>query len=71
MSYDDVCVIAWKGHKVGKGVGKKGPNGAGTKHRGKGADDSGEWQKRRWDERREAINAPRAGKSDRYGDNDK
>ena len=26
MSYQDVCAIAWKGHKAGKGAGKKGPN---------------------------------------------
>ena len=24
MSYEDVCAIAWKGFKVGKGAGKKG-----------------------------------------------
>ena len=40
MSYNDVCAIAWKGYKAGKGAGKKGPNGAGTWHRRKGA---GEW----------------------------
>ena len=27
MSYDDVCAIAWKVYKAGKGAGKKGPNG--------------------------------------------
>ena len=30
MSYEDVCAIAWKGYKAGKGAGKKGPNGSGT-----------------------------------------
>ena len=39
MSYEDVCAIAWKGYKAGKGAGKKGPNGSGTWHRGEGADD--------------------------------
>ena len=34
MSYDDVCAIAWEGYKVGKGAGKKGPNGAGSWYRG-------------------------------------
>ena len=33
MSYDDVCAIACKG------TGKKGPNGPGVWHRGKGADE--------------------------------
>ena len=39
MSYEDVCAIAWKGYKAGKGAGKKGSNGSGTWHRGKGADE--------------------------------
>ena len=39
MSYEDVCAIAWKGCKAGKGAGKKGQNGSGTWHRGKGADE--------------------------------
>ena len=30
MSYEDVCFIAWKGYKAGKGADKKGPNGSGT-----------------------------------------
>ena len=38
QSYEDVCVIAWKGYKASKGAGEKGPNGSGTWHRGKGAD---------------------------------
>ena len=39
VSYDDVCAIAWRGDKAGRGAGKTGPNGAGTWHRGKGADE--------------------------------
>ena len=39
MSYEDVCPIAGKGYKAGKGAGKKGPNGSGTWHRGNGADE--------------------------------
>ena len=34
-SYDDVCAIARKGCKAGKGAGKKAPNGSGVWHRGK------------------------------------
>ena len=30
MSYEDVCAIAWKRYKAGKGAGKKGPSGSGT-----------------------------------------
>ena len=36
MSKHDACV---RGHTAGKGAGKKGPNGAGTWYRGKGADE--------------------------------
>ena len=39
MSYEDVCAIAWKGYRAGKGAGKKGPNGSATWHLGKGADE--------------------------------
>ena len=39
MSHEDVCAIAWKGYKAGKGAGKKGSNGSGTWHRAKGADE--------------------------------
>ena len=39
MSYEDVCAMSWKGYKAGKGAGKKGPNGSGTWHHGKGADE--------------------------------
>ena len=39
MSYEDVCAIAWKEYNAGKGAGKKGPNGSGTWHRGRGADE--------------------------------
>ena len=47
MSYEDVCAIAWKRYKASKGAGKKGPNGSGTWHRGKGAD---EWTSGRGDD---------------------
>ena len=30
MSYEDVCDIAWKGYKAGKGAGTKGHHGSGT-----------------------------------------
>ena len=39
MSHEDESAIAWKGYKAGKGAGKKGSNGSGTWHRGKGADE--------------------------------
>ena len=39
VSHEDVCAIAWKGYKASKEAGKKGPNGSGTWHRGKGADE--------------------------------
>ena len=39
VSHEDVCAIAWKRYKAGKGAGKKGQNGTGTRHRGKGADE--------------------------------
>ena len=58
MSYEDVCAIAWKVYKAGKGTGKKGPSGLGVWHRGKGAD---EWTSgRRDDGGKEAKRAPRA-----------
>ena len=50
MSYEDVCAIAWKGYKAGKGAGKKGQHGSGTWHRGKGAD---EWPSGRKGRRRQ------------------
>ena len=59
MSYEDVCAIAWKGYKAGKGSGKKRPNGSGTWHRGKGAD---EWTSGRRDDR-----AKKGGKKDSKG----
>ena len=33
MSYDDVCAIAWKVYKAGKGAGKQGPNGGSSQCR--------------------------------------
>ena len=47
MPYEDVCAIAWKEYKDGKGAGRQGPNGSGTWHRGKGAD---EWTSGRRDD---------------------
>ena len=41
MLHDDMCAIAWKRYKVGKGSGKKGIDGRGTWNRGKGYD---RWQ---------------------------
>ena len=61
MSYDDVCTIAWKEYKAGKGTGKKGPNGLGVWHRGKGAD---EWTRGRRDD-----GGKKGGKKDSKGAN--
>ena len=47
MSYEDVRAIASKRCKVGKGACKKGTNGRGVWHRGKGAD---EWTSGRGDD---------------------
>ena len=63
LSCEDVCAIAWKGYKAGKGARKKGPHGAGLWYRGNGAD---EWTSSKKDEvekRREARKAPRAANS--------
>ena len=70
MSYEDVCAIAWKWHKVGKGAGKKGPNGSGTWHRGKGAD---EWPSDRRDDggkKKRQKNDSNGSKSDGHTDKD-
>ena len=55
MPYGDVCAIAFIWCKADKGTGKKGQNGLGAWHLGKGAD---EWTSGSKDERR----APRAAK---------
>ena len=34
-SYDDMCATGWKGCTVGKGAGKKGPDGPGASRRGR------------------------------------
>ena len=56
MSYEDVCAIAWKGYKAGKGADIRKDqliNGSGTWHRGDGADEwtsgtsTGRWRKER------------------------
>ena len=59
MSYEDVCAIAWKGYKAGKGAGKKGQNGSGTWHRGKRADER-RVAREMTEPRKEANRAPRA-----------
>ena len=66
MSYDDVYAIAWKGYKPRK----KGPNGSGTWHRGKGAD---EWTSGRRDDggKKGGKKGSKGSKPDWYGDKDK
>ena len=53
MSYDDVCAIAWKEYKAGKGASKEGPIVSGTWNRERGAD---EWTRgRRKEMRQETV----------------
>ena len=52
MSYD----VAWKGYRAGKGKGKKGPNGSGVWHRGKGAE-NGRAAEKMTEERKEVRRA--------------
>ena len=66
MSYEDVCAIAWNGYKACKGAGEKGPNGSGTWHRGKGAD---EWPSRKRDDG--GKKGSKGSKPDWHGDKDK
>ena len=70
MSYEDVCAIAWKGYTAGKGAGKKGPNGSGTWHRGKEAD---EWTSGRRDDggKKGGKTGSKGSKPDWYCDKDK
>ena len=70
MSYEDMCAIAWKGYKAGKGAGKKGPSGSGTWHRGKGAD---EWPsgKREDGGKKGGKKGSKGIKPDWHGDKDK
>ena len=70
MSYEDVCAIAWKGYKAGKGSGKKGPNGSGPWHRGKGAD---EWTSGKRDDggKKGGKKGSKDSKPDRYSDKNK
>ena len=70
MSCDDVCAIAWKGYKAGKGAGKKGPNGLGVWHRGEGAD---EWTSGRRDDggKKGGEKGSKGSKPHWYGDGDK
>ena len=67
MSYDDVCAIAWTEFKAGKEAGKKGPNGAGTWYRGKGAD---EWVGGKRDDggKKGGKKGSKGSKPDWYGD---
>ena len=69
MWYDDVCAMAWKGYKAGKGAGKKGPNGSGTLCRGQGAD---EWASGERDDggKKGGEQCSKGSKSDWYGDRD-
>ena len=64
MSYEDARAIAWKVYKAGKGAGKKGPNGSGTWHCGRGA---GEWTSgRRDDEAKKGGNKGYQGQQTRW-----
>ena len=69
MSYEDVCAIAWKGYKAGKGADQKGPNGSGTWHRGDGAD---EWTSGRGDGgKKGGEKGSKGSKPDWHGDKEK
>ena len=70
MSYEDVCAIAWKVYTAGKGAGKREPNGSGTWHRGKGAD---EWTSGRRDDgaKKRGKKGSKGSKPVWYGDKDK
>ena len=70
MSCEDACATAWKGHKAGKGAGKKGPNGSGTWHRGKGAD---EWPSCKRDDggKKGGKKGSKGSKPDWHSDKDK
>ena len=69
MSYEDVCAIASRGDEAGKGAGKKGPNGSGTWHPGKGAD---EWPSGRRDDggKKGGKKGSKGNKSDLSSDKD-
>ena len=70
MSYEDVCAIAWKGYRAGKGAGKKGPFGSGTRHRGKGVD---EWPSGKRDDgsKKGGKKGSKGSKPDWHSDKDK
>ena len=70
MSFEDVCAIAWKGYKAGKGAGKKRPSGSGTLHRGKGAD---EWPSGKREEggKKGGKKGTKGSKPDWHSDKDK
>ena len=62
--------IAWKGYRAGKGAGKKGPNGSGTWHREKGAD---EWPSGKRDDggKKGGKKGSKGSKPDWHSDKDK
>ena len=70
MSFEDVRAIAWKVYKAGKGARKKLPNGSGTWHRGKGAD---EWTSGRRDDgaKKGGKKGSKGSTPDWHGDQDK
>ena len=70
MSFEDVCSIAWKGYKAGKGAGKMGPDGSGTWHRGRGAD---EWPSGKRDDgsKKGGKKGSKGSKPDWHSDKDK
>ena len=68
--YTMTCAIAWKGCKAGKGAGKKGPNGSGPWHCGKGAD---EWTSGKRDDggKKGGKKGSKGSKPNLYSDKDK
>ena len=70
MSHEEVCTIAWKVYKAGKGAGRKGPVGSGTWHRGKGGDERPS-RKRDDGGKKGGKNGSKGGKPEWYGDKDK
>ena len=70
MSYEDVCAIAWKGYKAGKGAGKK--VRMDWEHGTAGKElMNGRAAREMMEARKEARRAPRVSKQDWHGDKDK
>ena len=69
-SYEDVCAIAWKEYKAGKGAGEKGSNGSVTWHCGKETD---EWTSGGRDDgaKKGGKKGSKGSKLDWYSDKDK